>query len=58
MDFEVKIQFYTPDSIPSAVGWFVVEAENEEEAENIKCEELYASGYAVNEISLIHVIPV
>ena len=58
MDFEVKIQFYTPDSIPSAVGWFVVEAESEGEAVKKKMEELYKSGYAINEISLVSVIPI
>ena len=58
MKFEIKIQFYSPDNIPTAVGYFVVEAESEGEAVKIKMDELYKSGYAVNEISLIHVIPV
>ena len=52
--FEIKIQFYS-NNYPSAVGWFIVEAECLEDAAKKEIEELYNSGYAVNDISLISI---
>ena len=55
MKFEIKIQFYSPDNIPTAVGYFVVEAESEGEAVKIKMDELYEAGYIANELSLVYI---
>lgn len=54
-NFQVEIQFYTPDSVPLARGCFSVPAVDEGNAVEIILNKLIDSGYNTNELSLISV---
>lgn len=53
--YRVKVQFFTPDSIPTAKGSFTTPAIDEGEAVEIVLTKLIEAGYGVKELSLISV---
>lgn len=55
MKYIVKIQFYTPDMYPSAIGSFTIEAENKKKAAKIQVDLLKKAGYLEREIEVIKI---
>ena len=56
--FKVKVQFFSPDLIPTATGEFVVEAEDKWDAESKQNDNCLEWGYRSGEFRVVSVYEV
>jgi hypothetical protein len=58
MTYLIKIQFYSPDSIPTATGEFSIQAIDKRDALNQIISQISNSGYNKNEFSIIFIMEI